>query len=203
MAESSDANAAFFAVFMRERSHLKHYYAQSPSAAGQPSRQPKASSHRRSTKDVVGKQAFLKDQYPRHAREGHVRRSPVVSHDEPSRRSQKAPRDDVARGRREDSAAAFRHVAGDAPSSWYSPAPSPPWVPADSLCARPTTPSRASSPQLPFLSPSGWSTDTDSESEVQSLDEWASDEVEVVEMPAAEFEDLFNQYINTDLCAAE
>ncbi|KAI5898450.1 uncharacterized protein SCHCODRAFT_02663345 [Schizophyllum commune H4-8] len=205
MTESSDANAAFLAVLMRDRGHLTTYDDLPTPTAGQPgpSRRIKPSCHRRSTREVTGKQAFVKDPSPRSATGARVRRSPVVNHDTVSSSSKKASRDDMTRGRRRGSETACHHTHDEYPPSWLSTATLAPWVSAESLRSRPTTPSTASSPQMPLLSPSGWSTDTDTDSDIFSLDDWGSDDVDVVEVPADEIEKMFSMYINAELCLNE
>ncbi|KAL1737056.1 hypothetical protein EV714DRAFT_265870 [Schizophyllum commune] len=205
MTESSDANAAFLAVLMRDRAHLTTYDDMPTPAAGQPgpSRRIKPSCHRRSTREVMGKQAFLKNPSPRSATGARVQQSPLVNHNEGLCGSKKESRDDMTRGRRRRSETTCHPTYDENPPSWLSTATLAPWMSAESLRSRPTTPSTASSPQMPLLSPSGWSTDTDTDSDIFSLDDWGSDDVGVVEVPADELEKMFSMYINAELCLNE
>ena len=222
MTESSDANAAFLAVLMRDRAHLTTYDDMPTPAAGQPgpSRRIKPSCHRRSTREVMGKQAFLKNPSSLSATGARVQQSPLVNHNEGLCRSKKESRDDMVRvvssdcrvlsssfpqtrGRRRRSETTCHPTYDENPPSWLSTATLAPWMSAESLRSRPTTPSTASSPQMPLLSPSGWSTDTDTDSDIFSLDDWGSDDVEVVEVPAGELEKMFSMYINAELCLNE
>ncbi|KAL1754680.1 hypothetical protein FB107DRAFT_275551 [Schizophyllum commune] len=205
MTESSDANAAFLAVLMRDRAHLTTYDDMPTPAAGQPgpSRRIKPSCHRRSTREVMGKQAFLKNPSPHSATGARIQQSPLVNHNEGLCRSKKESRDDMTRGRRRQSETTCHPTYDENPPSWLSTAPLAPWMSAESLRSRPTTPSTASSPQMPLLSPSGWSTDTDTDSDIFSLDDWGSDDVGVVEVPADELEKMFSMYINAELCLNE
>ncbi|KAL1681552.1 hypothetical protein EV122DRAFT_275289 [Schizophyllum commune] len=205
MTESSDANAAFLAVLMRDRAHLTPYDDMPTPAAGQPgpSRRIKPSCHRRSTREVMGKQAFLKNPSSLSATGARAQQSPLVTHNEGLCRSKKESRDDMTRRRRRQSETTCHPTYDENPPSWLSTAPLAPWMSAESLRSRPTTPSTASSPQMPLLSPSGWSTDTDTDSDIFSLDDWGSDDVGVVEVPADELEKMFSMYINAELCLNE
>lgn len=204
--ESSDARTALFAVYMRQQPQYKSYHLPPPPpAAGQPSRRLKSSSHRRSTKDVLGKQAFLKDRPHHQPKDGRAMRCPLVNHSEPPLRSSKTPRDNLPH-RSNTQRKATNHRTHDSEANFPLPCTTPsPLLTVASFDTRPLrTPSPTSSERMPSLSPPGWFVDSDDESEVTSLDDWSPDKAEVVEVATSiDCDEMFQLYINVDLCLNE